>query len=142
MTFNDDKPFFSNKGDATPHYHTASTKRYCSVCAAISIAFSNSSLHVGFMIQLAEAKSRRITEHDVLPHVQATDWQHLQVPEAQNKASIATAEQAVPVGREDLSDKVQHIYCSAHKCMFLISVAPFKRRINRLSNYIRFISKK
>ena len=49
---NDDKPCFSSEGDATPHHHTASTKRCYSIGAAISIAFSASSPHFDPTIQL------------------------------------------------------------------------------------------
>src|SRR4029434_3508442 len=36
----------------------------------------------------------------------------------------------------------KQLCCSSHKCMFLTNVAPFKRKINRLPNGIRFIAKK
>ena len=51
------------------------------------------------------------------------------------------------IGSDDLANFHGHnphtqLCSSAHKCMFLTNVAPFKRVINWLSNSIKFIAKK
>ncbi|KAL6460179.1 hypothetical protein MHYP_G00319380 [Metynnis hypsauchen] len=67
---NDNKPRFSSGGDADPHHHTASTKRCYSIGAGISTAFVAFSPHFASTIQLLEAESGLITEHNIPLHVQ------------------------------------------------------------------------
>lgn len=88
----------------------------------------------------APTASTAHTDHWSTTHFHST-WGN----EKLTKESIATTEWAVWLCGKDLSHfsgtQPTSLCCSPHKCTFLPSVAPFQRRINRLSNDKRCISK-